>query len=527
MSAADLVHRVVAVGWVDPAVAAEYVAFDAGDRDLVLTRLAELDRGDLAARLHDFHERYVRAEHEAAAAKANADQDPETTALLDQVDAEMGNGRPRRVGERYELDERDERRSAAGGDNSSNSSNSCLALAQPALHGLAGDWVELTSPHTESDPAARLVQFLAAFGIAVTAGPHTIADGAVHRARLYALVVGASAKARKGTAMGHVRNVFRVAAPQWLADGVKSGLSSGEGLIEAVADPTLDKDGNDVGGVTDKRLLLVESEFGRVLTAGGRDGSTLSAVVRQAWDEDRLSVLTRKPLTATGAHVGIVGHIVVEELRAKLTETDRANGFANRFLFVHAHRWQRLPNPPPVPERELDELGRRLGRVLEAGRKRGRMHRTPAAEELWATIYDKLGDDDPGGMLGAVTARAEAQVLRLSLVYALLDGAPAIDVEHLDAAAAVWWYCRATAQMVFGDRIGDAIADKLLAGIRADPAGLTTTQQSALFGRNVTAARLQAARDQLVEKGFIELLEIETDGRPATVARAVRRQPSR
>ena len=36
------------------------------------------------------------------------------------------------------------------------------------------------------------------------------------------------------------------------------------------------------------------------------------------------------------------------------------------------------------------------------------------------------------GLLGAITARAEAQTIRLALVYALLDRAAQIDVIHLD-----------------------------------------------------------------------------------------------
>ena len=51
------------------------------------------------------------------------------------------------------------------------------------------------------------------------------------------------------------------------------------------------------------------------------------------------------------------------------------------------------------------------------------MRRSPEAEELWASWYMAL-DDDVSGMYGAVTARAEAQVLRLSVAYALTGPRP-------------------------------------------------------------------------------------------------------
>jgi hypothetical protein len=65
---------------------------------------------------------------------------------------------------------------------------------------------------------------------------------------------------------------------------------------------------------------------------------------RKAWDGGILSTMTRSSsLRATGAHISIVGHITVEELRARLTRTDTANGFANRFLFALVKRSKVLP----------------------------------------------------------------------------------------------------------------------------------------------------------------------------------------
>ena len=40
------------------------------------------------------------------------------------------------------------------------------------------------------------------------------------------------------------------------------------------------------------------------------------------------------PMKATNAHVSINGHITREELRARLTELDSANGWANRFVVL-------------------------------------------------------------------------------------------------------------------------------------------------------------------------------------------------
>jgi hypothetical protein len=59
------------------------------------------------------------------------------------------------------------------------------------------------------------------------------------------------------------------------------------------------------------------------------------------------------------------------------------------------------------------------------------------AAQLWEQVYGDLSEGQPG-MLGSMTSRAEAHVVRLSLMYALLDCSEQIQVEHLRAAIAVW-----------------------------------------------------------------------------------------
>ena len=51
---------------------------------------------------------------------------------------------------------------------------------------------------------------------------------------------------------------------------------------------------------------------------------------------------------------------------------------------------------------------------------------------MWCAIYEKLSEGKPG-LLGAVISRAEAQVVRLALLYALLDCSKLIRAEHLEA----------------------------------------------------------------------------------------------
>jgi hypothetical protein len=390
-------------------------------------------------------------------------------------------------------------------------------LSDVARYGLAGDVVRLLEPHTEADPAALLADFLVMFGNAVGRGPHARVGAAQHAARLNVAQVGPTARARKGTAVTEVRPIVARADGPWELR-IFGGFGSGEALIEAVSE---DQEPDQLQPY-DHRLLVREPELARILRVAARDGSTLSSIVREAWDGEVLQLRVRgNTLVARGAHVSVIGDVTVEELRRELTDTDAMNGFANRFLFVACMRAQRLPDGATVPERTLNRLVKATRECLEVARRRGVMTRTKAAAGRWADIYLAI-DDDVSGLFGYATARAEAQMLRLSLIYALLDGADAIDVEHVEAAHAFWTYCEDTAAYVFESRLGDPVADRLLEELRAvAPDGLDRTQQSAVFDRHVVAGRLNLARGLLLERGYASEEALQTEGATRYVLYAV------
>lgn len=384
-------------------------------------------------------------------------------------------------------------------------------LLEAARYGLAGELLATLEPHTEADPAGLLFSFLPAFGNMVGDGPHAVADGATHPGRLNAVLVGETSRSRKGTAWANVKGVLAEADPAWVA-GIASGLSTGEGLIAALSDEA----------DADRRLMVVEPEFARTLKVAARDNNTLSPVVRQAYDGGTLRVMTRKdPLIATGAHVSVVGHVTRDELLRHMSETEVANGLANRFLFALVHRRQLLPEGGHP---NTEHLSAEIGTILREVSDIRLMRRSKEATELWREYYAGFAQGSIG-LLDAVTARPEAHVLRLSVIYALLDASPVVEVVHLQAAHAVWTYAEESARAIFGDALGDPVADRLLAALKeAHPDGLDLTAQHALFKRNISAQRLELARNLLGRAGLIETVEEpRSGGRPRVVSRYLAR----
>jgi len=385
-------------------------------------------------------------------------------------------------------------------------------LNEDALYGLAGDIVRTIGPHTESDPAAILLQYLAIYGNRIGRSAYFTVESDRHYGNIFTVMVGASAKARKGTSYGRIKKLFKDADPSFLSP--PGGLVSGEGLVfhvrdiihETIQDP---KTGNSQqvcrdSGVTDKRLLVYESEFSSVLKVLKREGNTLSEILRQAWDSGDLNTLAKNSKTkATNAHISLIGHITKEELRKEINEVSYANGFGNRILWCLVKRSKYLPEGSQVPESEMNKLKIQIRKSIEFAHTVTELKRDEGARQHWQEIYKQLSEGKPG-LAGAMASRAEAQVLRLSCIYALFDLSASIRIEHIKAALAVWNYCLQSCGFIFGSAIGDPIADQIRQALQEKPEGMTRTEIRDLLGRNKNIKEIIRSLTVLLEYGLVK-----------------------
>jgi hypothetical protein len=277
-------------------------------------------------------------------------------------------------------------------------------------------------------------------------------------------------------------------------------------------------------GVEDRRLLCIEDEFSQILKTAQRQGATVTEIIRRAWDARGVLQTTTKtsPAKATEPHISILGHITKAELTRHITETDLANGLANRFLWVRVHRAQLLPHPVPLPDEAAGALAGCIAGALAFARQVGTVTFDAEAHALWEVAYRELEQDRPG-LAGAITARSSPIVRRLSLIYALLDRSRTIHAEHLEAALAVWDYAEASVRSIFSDLTGDAVADRILGLLRSE-GRQTRNDLYEAFGRNVTSARIGRALELLHEAGRIRQWKVTPEGgrgRPITCCEAV------
>jgi hypothetical protein len=255
------------------------------------------------------------------------------------------------------------------------------------------------SPYTEAADEALLVDLLATFGIMVGKGPYMNLGGSQQQPRLNVIVVGDTARGRKGAARDAIHrlttNADRSTIPgtdigyyPWTNSHYLKGLTSGEGLVHAI-----EQNGSD------GRMLIVEGELARLITAAARDGSTLSPLIRDAFDSNRLQVANKNsPVETSVAYVGIVANVTAPELMGLLQggrSVEAVNGFGNRFLYIAARRAHLIPDTA-IPQRVIDSATHTLRDAVKSARRIEEMHFNPAASALWAEWYYGLSRHECG-----------------------------------------------------------------------------------------------------------------------------------
>ncbi len=104
------------------------------------------------------------------------------------------------------------------------------------------------------------------------------------------------------------------------------------------------------------------------------------------------------------------------------------------------------------------------------------------------------------GVVGAVTGRGEAQVIRMALIFAMLDLSDHIRVEHLKAARALWQYCEDSARIIFGGVL--KTHRRILDFIKEGPKTIREIQDT-LFAKNRKVSEIQVDLNTLSAIGRV------------------------
>ncbi|SNR87356.1 Protein of unknown function [Haloechinothrix alba] len=383
-------------------------------------------------------------------------------------------------------------------------------------------------PTTEADPVAVLASLLCAAGVHLGQGPHVQAGDDVHPLLVWPLLVGRTSAGRKGTSWSTAKRLLDTVDTDFCHDNVRSGLTSGEGLAAmfttsdttdssdtSTPDPDPDAPPARHDGPRDLRLLVMEPEWAGVMAKMKREGNSLSAILRAAWEGGDLSTLTVTARIAPSSHVGILAHITPGEFRSKVSASDMAGGTYNRFLPLAVARSKFLPFTQGAPSELISSLAFSFSQRLAAGARLRSMVMTGPAADLWRKLYVEFGSDHGDtGPVEQFISRAAPTCLRIAAIHAALDTTSTIEPNHLHAAAALVRYSIASARAVFTDTHTPA---RLAAWIaEAGETGRTRKDITTGFFKGKTPAEdITAMLHQLIEAGHItRTTRPRADGKP-------------
>jgi len=334
-------------------------------------------------------------------------------------------------------------------------------LSRPELHnvalfGVLREMVDAACANSEAVRPTVAIHILARFAATIGRSAYIQIGDQRRHLRMNALIVGPTAKGRKGTSAEMPNELFRQAENLligcWPLRKL-TALATGEGLIYMVRDPVCADDGKELdAGVPDKRLLFDVSEFAGVLAQARREAATISTVLRDAFDGVKLVTPTKTSFCeASDTHIVVIGSVPETEIVKTLTSTDITNGLANRFPMFYSVRTKIVPMPKATDPKLMQGFAEHMCWAIYEATKQSEVSLDSDALDYWYDVYHQLEEKAHPPAVAALLARQSTYTLIFAALLALLNRQAVIQRDHLDAALAWVQFWEDTTLFVFSN----------------------------------------------------------------------------
>jgi hypothetical protein len=178
------------------------------------------------------------------------------------------------------------------------------------------------------------------------------------------------------------------------------------------------------------------------------------------------------------------------------------NGLANRFLFFAVKRSKLLPDGASLDPNDKKMMIDELRQSLSFAQNCGEIKKDSKAKEYWNVLYRELAEGE-SGVVGSLSSRSEAQIMRMALIHALIARRSEITELDIQTAASIHQYSIDSLKYLFGERTGFQLADNIFEFIKLNPSGVNKTQIHDKFSRNLTKDNLSHALDVLIDSKLL------------------------
>ncbi|MCH7871815.1 MAG: DUF3987 domain-containing protein [Planctomycetes bacterium] len=327
---------------------------------------------------------------------------------------------------------------------------------------------------------------------------------------IYSLNVGPAGSTKKTTVQRLASDVGR-RVDENLA--IQSAVGSGEGLLEALAEADSALGQHPMH----RRLLLIQSEMGQLLSKARQDGSgTLISYLLDVFDcPSVINPRTRmKPITAYKPTLSLMAASTPAHLARYVQDADWYGGFGSRLFISVAEPKDPIPRPSrPEPSR-LNKVVGDIHGAIERWQEETEFKMTDESMRRWDAWY--VANKKHEGKLGEaadVVSRTAPYALKLALIFAALENDTAvIEDGQLEAGILAAEFSQKCALLLL-DEIGESKTVKLEARIMRKLAkGPGTTRrklQQSVGGRGIDSELFNRTVKAMLEGGKIYLREAD------------------
>ena len=210
------------------------------------------------------------------------------------------------------------------------------------------------------------------------------------------------------------------------------GIASAEGLAEAM------QGASNIGIPT----CIVADEFRSLVTKGQQKavGNLIPKLTELYDSPDKIDVPTRtNPLCVEKPLAALISATTPTWLTSSVSDEDASSGFLNRFMTIHGESTNLIAIPVPLPDKELDQLAFQIaGRIKEAD---GPFELSTTAKVVYENFYREFRGRRLSETAMDLTERGHLHVMKVSLIFAVLNGHKQIEVEDVNRGILVVKSC--------------------------------------------------------------------------------------
>jgi hypothetical protein len=318
---------------------------------------------------------------------------------------------------------------------------------------------------------------------------------------IYSLNVGRAGSTKKTTVQRLARDVgMRV--DENLT--IQSAAGSGEGLLEALSEAD-----SSLGQMpVHRRLLLMQSELGQLLSKARQDGSgTLVSYILDLFDcPPVLNPRTRsKPITAYRPTLSLMAATTPAHLARYVQDADWYGGLGSRFFICIAEPKEPIPRPSKVDSSRFNKVVKDIHNAVDRWDEGTEFKLAPDAIDRWDAWYvvNKKREAELGEAADVVS-RTASHALKFGLIFAALENdTPIIEDRQIEAGILAAEFAQGCA-LILLEEIGDSKTIKLEARIirkleKTPGIGKRDLQRS-VCSRDINSAMFKRTIDAMVER---------------------------